>query len=48
VGIDTEFVDALIEREGCPNYWTETSHCSAQIKAEADCDGDPRCRRCFE
>lgn len=23
VGINETFVDALIEREGCPNYWTE-------------------------
>ena len=23
VGIDTEFIQVLIEREGCPNYWTE-------------------------
>lgn len=23
IGIDVAFVDALIEREGCPNYWTE-------------------------
>ena len=23
IGIDAAFVNALIEREGCPNYWTE-------------------------
>lgn len=25
VGIDGAFVEALIEREGCPNYWTEVN-----------------------
>lgn len=23
IGIDKAFVEALIEREGCPDYWTE-------------------------
>lgn len=23
ISIDTEFIQVLIEREGCPNYWTE-------------------------
>lgn len=48
VGINAEFVQALIEREGCPNYWTEVEQCSPQMIAEAACDGDPKCRRCFK
>lgn len=49
VGIDKAFVEALIEREGCPDYWTKVKpQCSPQMIAEASCNNDPDCSKCWE